>query len=261
MIQISVLPGVQTGSLALAISNTTPIPGESVTATAQYTNTSTTADLGAIAVSIVSSNPSVVPNVTATTDSTGKAIATITIPVTAPQGTAVSLVASASPDNGAVISATPVTVTIGASNSLALAMSETAEFPRTATAGSPSSSGTIVVQGNKITFTGPQGIIPQQSITLSIDRIDNWSAGDSVLVNGSAFSGLTPAGSITVQTDSSGTAQIPTSITVIMPAAPATAGQSLSHVFVIYWRATTTYGGLTYIATGSTLVTGTTTAE
>jgi len=260
IIIVTVNAGLQTGSLALSVNNTSPVPGSIITATAQYTNTSSTAILSPILISFSSNNSSIITDTSATTDSTGKAIVNITIPPTAPQNTQVVLTASAETTNGAVISLTPVTITIAASNSLTLSMGTTSEFTRTVLEGSEAGSINIVVQGNKVTFTGPQGVIPNQLINISIDRIDNWRTGDSVTVNGSVFTGVNPSGSVSLNTDTTGTALIPTVITGVLPAAGA-AGSSISHVFVIYWRATTTYGGLNYISTGSTMFTGTTTAE
>lgn len=261
IVEVTVNPGVGTGALSLAVNNTSPVPGTLVQATVQYTNSNTAASLANVPVTITSSHPTVIPNASGTTLSDGKVSINISVAASAPVSTQVVLTATAVPGDGTTVNAAPVTLTIAASNSLTLAMGADATFERKAAVSSPAATGNIVVQGNKITFTGPQGVIKDQPITLSIDRIDNWASGDLVTLNGKEFTKATPAGSIPLTTDSTGTAQVPTVITVLMPSAPATAGASVSHVYVIYWRATTAYGGADYVVTGSTLVTGTTTAE
>lgn len=245
---------VQSGSVALSFDNSNPIPGSFIKATAQYDNVS--GDIQNKTITIVSSNPTVIPPATAVTDSTGKAEVTIPVPSNAPKDSVVSLYAA----YGSVVSK-PVAVTIASSNALVLNLAPNPVFPRTVAINADASTGRVVVQGNTLTFTGPQGVIPNQNISLSIDRIDNWVNGDVVTVNGTAFSTTIPTGSVTLTTDSTGTAQIPLLVDVVLPKAAATAGQTVSHIYVIYWRATTSYGGQTYVATGSTMVTGTTTSQ
>ncbi|WP_277057083.1 hypothetical protein [Trichlorobacter lovleyi] len=137
----------------------------------------------------------------------------------------------------------------------------TAEFSRAVAAGTAATTANIVVSGNQVSFIAADGTkgLP---VTISIDQIDNYSVGDNVRINGIDFSGVFPVQTTTLTTNNTdGIALMPTTITVVLPAAPSTVGQSISHVYAVYWRATVTYKGLTYTKTGVTSVTGTTTAS
>lgn len=146
------------------------------------------------------------------------------------------------------------------SSTFNLTVGATADFTRTVTPLSPASSVNIVILGNQVTFIASDGTkgLP---VTISIDRIDNYSVGDNVRINGIDFSDVLPVQTTTLTTNNTdGIALMPTTITVVLPAAQST-GTSISHVYAVYWRATVTYNGLTYTKTGVTSVTGTTTAS
>jgi len=147
---------------------------------------------------------------------------------------------------------------VAESSTFNFTVSPTATFPTTAPAGTTPAAGSIVISGNQVEFKGPNSEIVSVPVTLSIYFIDNWVAGDIVRVNGINFDTATPSGSTTVNMINS-IALIPTTITTVFPTAPASG--SVSHVFNVFWRAEITYNGLNYVKEGSTLVTGTTTAE
>jgi hypothetical protein len=147
---------------------------------------------------------------------------------------------------------------VAESSTFNFTVSPTADFEINAAPGTSPGTGDIVVSGNQVEFKGPNGVIVTAPVELTIYYIDSWFIGDNVRVYGTDFNGERPVGSTTVNMINS-IAQIPTTITVVFPPAPASG--SISHVFNVFWRAKINYNGLDYIKEGSTLVTGTTTAE
>ena len=247
--------GASGAVVVLALSSTTLESGNSTTGTVTITGTSA---LNNIQPTIKTDLADMITGTATSTSLSGVSNLTITATNTG----AVSKIATVWVEC-AGIKSNVISVTINplvVSNTLTLSMGTTADITRTVAAGAVAGSGSLVVSGNKVTFSSLSGNISNQSITISIDMIDNWSTGDSVTLNGTNLVGVNPVGSTTVVTDTSGTALIPTTITGVMPAA-GTTGQSKLNVFNVYWRATTTYLGVNYVATGSTIFTGTTTAE
>lgn len=246
------------GSLGLAVAPATPKPGDSITATVTYTNASA-ASLAGQTVTIVSNNAAVATNTyTGVTDNTGKAVIVLPVAATATQNTVITLYAT----SGSAVSPTAI-VTVGSAvqdaATLTLTMQPTAtvDIKDTTAGGTPAATAGIIVQGNKAVFTTSQGMpITGQPIVFTIDRVDNWQTGDQVSLNGTLMgNAATPAGVVTLNTDTSGTVLLPTIITGNYPASPAIAGTSNPHIFAVYWRATTIHNGITYVKFDSTLVT------
>jgi hypothetical protein len=142
-------------------------------------------------------------------------------------------------------------------------ISSTAEFSRTANNNTSASAANIVVTGNQIVFKGPAGAVVSAPVEISIDSINNYAVGDVVTVGGTTtFEGVNPLNfvSFTINTVD-GVVNIPTTYSVVLPAAASVAGVSTSHVYSVTWRAKVTYNGMVYYKTATTSVTGTTVSQ
>lgn len=140
---------------------------------------------------------------------------------------------------------------------------DSVQIERTVDAGTPAAAQSVVVTGTSVEFKGPGGVILPNppSVTISVDRIDNWIAGDLVTLNGVDFTGTNPVSSTTIPlANVTGKADIPLNLTVLLPPAPA-AGSSTPNTYAIYWRATVNYNGQSYTRTAATSVKGLTTGK
>jgi len=230
--------------------------GTSTSGSVTISATATNRALNDITVAIVTSDPNITGTATKSSLS-GSAAYTLTAAATIPATKTVQVWAEY---EGLKSNAIEVTLSaIADSSTFDLTVGSTSTYEYSTAAGTPAAFVNIVVNGNQVKFTGPNGEKSALPVTITIDRIDNWVSPDNVKINGVDFSGLVPAQSTIVTTNNTdGIALIPTIITVILPPAGATSGDSINHVYNIYWRASVTYQGLTYTKTGSTLVTGTT---
>lgn len=144
-----------------------------------------------------------------------------------------------------------------------LSVTDAIPVERTVDAGSGAAVQGVVLTGSSIEFKGPGGVILPNPppVTISIDRIVNWMAGDLVTVNGVAFAATSPTQSTTLALSNvTNKADIPIIVEILLPPAPA-AGSSTPNTYAIYWRATATYNGVTYTRTAVTSVNGKTTGK
>lgn len=222
------------GSLALSLDKSTVNCGDVVVATVTLTSTIAGRPVNDIKVwvkNVTDTNSIDESHNSGTTNSAG--VATISLPANwIPADKGISLEAYA---DGATPS-TSQQLTIVAPK-LVLAMSASATW-------APPNPG-VVIQGNKATFLSQGLPVVGQPIILSVYLVDGWQTLFTVTLNGTKFSdSATPPETVTLNTDSSGTVNIPTIIEGTVPSN-----------YDVYWRAVTTFHGVQYVASGSTLVT------
>jgi hypothetical protein len=235
------------GSVVLLVDKASVGTGSTLVATVSVTSPSSTSFNG-LEVQVLSDNTDVIPNASGTTNNSGVAnIILQPLSVITTQKN-VNLIAVVGGVRSASVPVTVITPT------LTLAPPADASF---AVPGSTNDTVRFVAQNLAVTFKDSLGNpVQNQNITLAVDTINNQRSGDQAVFFPTAGNQIiAPPGTITVITDSTGTATIPVSIDIVTPSS--TGGQ---HVITIIWKASAGIVGhnntpLTFTASGSTQVT------
>lgn len=235
------------GSVELSVDKTAVGTGSTLTAKLTFSSPSS-APLNGLSVNLLSDNTDVIPNASGITNNAG--VANIVLQprsvITTPKTITLVAVVEGIRSSSVSVTVTPPTLTI--------APPANSSFAAT---GSTNDTVRFVAENLVATFKDSLGNpVQNQNITLSVTTINNQRTGDQVVFFPTAGNKvIAPPGTISVMTDSSGTASIPVSIDVVTPSSLGS-----QHIITIIWNASADILGynktpLTFTASGSTQLT------
>ncbi|HEY9828720.1 MAG TPA: hypothetical protein V6D19_25140 [Stenomitos sp.] len=226
--------GNNDGALLLTVSATSVGAGKSLTASATLSSASGR-PVNNLTPTYVSSVQEVIPNVTDTKGTSSVGLSQVPLTTRNVRDTPVDVTIYAVVDG---IKSNEVHVTVNPAT-LSLAAPADATFSQTST-GNVCTGGIVrdVSSGASALFKDSTGqVISGQQVTMSVTSITNYTTGDLITFYPSgATTVIIPPwpNSVTLTTDSNGTAFLPVTIDGILPTI-----KGSSHVFVVNWLATT----------------------
>ncbi len=237
----------ENGSITLSVDRSSVGTGSGIVAMVTVSSPRGSSVSG-LPVSILSDNTDVIPNASGRVNSIGVANITLQPRSVITTQKIVNLIAEV---DGLRSVSVPVTVTVPT-----LTMAPPADSTFAAT-GSINQKVRFVATNMIVTFKDSLGNpVQNQPITLTVDTINNQRVGDQVVFFPTAGTEvIAPPGTITVATDSAGTASIPVSIEIVTPSSIGS-----QHVITVIWKASANILGynnipLTFTASGATQTT------